>query len=85
MDRSEWSKAGVQAFASDAMARWIPRDVLALNPLAGVIDGFRWSICGPASHFRLDCFLISLAVNLIMVGFGITYFRKTERTFADVI
>lgn len=72
-------------YTSDAMTRWIPRDILALNPLTGVIDGFRWSICGPASHFRLDCFLISLAVNLIMVGFGISYFRKTERTFADVI
>jgi lipopolysaccharide transport system permease protein len=72
-------------YTSDAMTRWIPRDILALNPLTGVIDGFRWSICGPASHFRLDCFLISLVVNLIMVGFGISYFRKTERTFADVI
>jgi len=72
-------------YTSDAMTRWIPRDILALNPLDGVIDGFRWSICGPASHFRIDCFLISLAVNLIMVGVGITYFRKTERTFADVI
>lgn len=72
-------------YTSDAMTKWIPREVLSLNPLAGVIDGFRWSICGPASHFRLDCFLISVSVNLIMVVVGVSYFRKTERTFADVI
>jgi lipopolysaccharide transport system permease protein len=64
-------------------AAWRP--FYALNPLAGVIEGFRWSICGPASIFHPGYFLLSLAVNLIMVGFGVTYFRKTERTFADVI
>ena len=61
------------------------RPVYALNPLAGVIEGFRWSICGPASHFYPGYFFISMVVNLIMVAVGISYFRKTERTFADVI
>jgi lipopolysaccharide transport system permease protein len=72
-------------YLSSTMAKYCPREVLALNPLAGVIDGFRWAVCGPASGFRLDCFLISMTVNLIMVGVGVSYFRRTERTFADVI
>jgi lipopolysaccharide transport system permease protein len=72
-------------YTIDTMAKWCPRPILSLNPLTGVIDGFRWCVCGPASDFRIDCFLISLTMNLIMVGVGVCYFRKTERTFADVI
>jgi len=69
---------------SETVPAWI-RPVYSLNPLAGVIEGFRWSICGPASQFHLGYFAISCAMNFIMVGVGVWYFRKTERTFADVI
>jgi lipopolysaccharide transport system permease protein len=69
---------------SEYVPQWA-RSLYALNPLVGVIDGFRWAICGPASNFHVGYFLISLAVNLIMVWVGIWYFRRTERTFADVI
>jgi lipopolysaccharide transport system permease protein len=69
---------------SEKVPEWL-RPIYSLNPMSGVIEGFRWSICGPASHFRPEYFLISLATNLLMVWTGIWYFRRTERTFADVI
>jgi lipopolysaccharide transport system permease protein len=56
-----------------------------LNPMVGVIDGFRWAISNGATAFPTQ----SLALSMITVTFllitGIWYFRKTERTFADVI
>jgi lipopolysaccharide transport system permease protein len=49
-----------------------------------VIDGFRWAICGSTT---LDprSFAISAGLSLLLLFVGIGYFRKTERTFADVI
>jgi len=70
---------------SELIPAAVPRWVYALNPMTGVIEGFRWSICGAASNFHVGYFFISLAVNLLMVWIGVWYFRKTERTFADVI
>jgi lipopolysaccharide transport system permease protein len=57
----------------------------SLNPMVGVIDGFRWAILGPAANFYLPSFLVSIAVSAIMLAIGIWYFRKMERTFADII
>ena len=60
------------------------RLLYSLNPMVGVIDGFRWAILGNATLY-LPGFLLSLAVTALLVLTGILYFRKTERTFADVI
>ena len=57
----------------------------SLNPMVGVIDGFRWAILGGASSFYMPSFLISLAVSAMMLWVGVWYFRKIERTFADII
>ncbi len=57
----------------------------ALNPMVGVIDGFRWCIFGEVSALDPKNFSISLAVTLFSLWFGIWYFRKTEKTFADII
>jgi lipopolysaccharide transport system permease protein len=57
----------------------------SLNPMVGVIDGFRWAILGGATSFYLPSFLISLSVAALLLGLGIWYFRKIERTFADII
>lgn len=57
----------------------------SLNPMVGVIDGFRWAILGGDSQLYLPGFLISLLVVSIILFTGIAYFRKTERSFADVI
>ena len=61
------------------------RLLYSLNPMVGVIDGFRWSIAGGATPFPLQTLLVSLAVVTVLLVTGIWYFRKTERTFADVI
>jgi lipopolysaccharide transport system permease protein len=69
-------------FTSDVVPeRW--RLFYSLNPMVGVIDGFRWAILG--TPLNLAGFLISLLVMGVLLATGIRYFRKTERTFADVI
>ena len=61
--------------------RW--RALYALNPLVGVIDGFRWSLLGAP----LDSSVVvsSIAVTLATLVAGVWYFRRTERGFADAI
>lgn len=61
------------------------RLLYSLNPMVGVIDGFRWAILGGASRLYWPGFLISFCLVLAILVSGITYFRKTEKTFADVI
>ena len=61
------------------------RLLYSLNPMVGVIDGFRWAILGGESHLYLPGFLLSLALVLVFFVTGIRYFRRMERTFADVI
>ena len=57
----------------------------AMNPMVGVIDGFRWCILGGSSTLHLPAFLLSVGISLVMLFAGIRYFRSTERGFADVI
>jgi lipopolysaccharide transport system permease protein len=57
----------------------------ALNPMVGVIDGFRWSISNANTPFPAQSLTLSLITVAILLATGIWYFRKTERTFADVI
>lgn len=64
-------------------AKW--RLLYSLNPLVGVIDGFRWCVLGDASPIYMPGFLIGMAVMLVFLWVGIRYFRATERTFADLI
>lgn len=61
------------------------RLIYSLNPMVGVIDGFRWAILGGESKLYWPGFSLSLGlVALLLIG-GVWYFRKTERNFADVI
>jgi lipopolysaccharide transport system permease protein len=63
--------------------RW--RLLYSINPMVGVIDGFRWAILGHHATFSWPSFAVSAAVGtLILIG-GLWYFRSTERAFADVI
>lgn len=59
--------------------------VYCLNPLVFVIEGFRWCVLG--GEFRLfePPMLVSFSVSFLLLAAGISYFRKTERSFADVI
>ena len=54
-----------------------------LNPMVGVIDGFRWAIGG---HEPLSLSIVTSIAVIIVVGItGLQYFRRTEKTFADII
>ena len=61
------------------------RLLYSLNPMVGVIDGFRWAILGGDTNFYGAGFFLSLAIVALFFISGIWYFRKMERTFADVI
>lgn len=56
-----------------------------LNPMVGVIDGFRWAILGGEAQLYLPGFFLSLGVVAVLCLWGILYFRSMEKTFADVI
>jgi len=57
----------------------------SLNPMVGVIDGFRWCILGGRFEPYWPAFWASIAVILLLLVSGVAYFRTTEKTFADVI
>jgi lipopolysaccharide transport system permease protein len=71
-------------FSSDVIPdQW--RLLYSLNPLVGVIDGFRWAICRGASGVYLPGFALSMLVIGLFILLGVWYFRRMEKTFADVI
>ena len=61
------------------------RLLYSLNPMVAVIDGFRWCLLGGSHGIYIPGLLISMIVITVMLGSGVWYFRRTERTFADVI
>lgn len=78
-----WMYASPVAYSSSIVpARW--RSLYALNPMTGVIDGFRWALLGRTAP-RIDSILISLAAVIVIFVSGLLYFRKMEQTFADII
>jgi len=60
------------------------RLLYSLNPMVGVIDGFRWAILGENNVYWPSLY-IAIGEVIFLIVTGIWYFRKTERTFADVI
>jgi lipopolysaccharide transport system permease protein len=61
------------------------RLLYALNPMVGVIDGFRWCLLGARNGIYWPAFVIAVIEVTLLIASGIWYFRKTEQTFADVI
>jgi len=61
------------------------RLLYSLNPMVGVIDGFRCCILGGESPIYLPGFLLSLAIITFLLWLGVSRFRKMEKTFADLI
>ena len=57
----------------------------SINPMVGVIDGFRWAILGGQAQIYWPGFLLSLLLITLILWGGIQFFRKTERNFADII
>ena len=71
-------------FSSDVIPeRW--RLLYSMNPMVGVIDGFRWALLGERISLYWPGFLLSLVVVVAMLYTGIRYFRATEKSFADII
>jgi lipopolysaccharide transport system permease protein len=61
------------------------RLLYSLNPMVGVIDGFRWAILGGNTKIYLPGFILSIFVSLFFLYLGIRTFRKMERIFTDVV
>jgi len=61
------------------------RLLYAMNPIVGIIDGFRWCVLGGANVIYLPGLVASVVGVVVLVWSGLGYFRKTERSFADMI
>jgi lipopolysaccharide transport system permease protein len=61
------------------------RLIFSLNPMVGVIDGFRWAILGEQVEFYWPGFALSVALVALLLAAGVSYFRRTERMLADII
>ena len=61
------------------------RLLYSINPMVGVIDGFRWAILGGEAQLYWSGFILSMGLVILLLVSGVWYFRKMERTFADVI
>lgn len=61
------------------------RLLYSLNPVVGVIDGFRWCLLGGESQLYMPGFLLSLGMIAAFLWIGIRFFRKSEKTFADLV
>jgi lipopolysaccharide transport system permease protein len=59
--------------------------VYALNPMVGVIDGFRWSLLNGRTRLDWVVVLISMGVSFLLLYLGFSHFQKVEREFADII
>jgi homopolymeric O-antigen transport system permease protein len=71
-------------FSSSVLSeQW--RLLYSLNPMVGVIDGFRWSILGGQSQLYIPGLAVSVGITGFFLWFGIRQFRKTEKSFADLV
>ncbi|MBE3066949.1 MAG: ABC transporter permease [Chloroflexi bacterium] len=78
-----WMYASPVAYSASLVTGRILRIVYGLNPMAGVIQGFRWAIMGGDPPGEL--FVVSIIMVLVLLVSGLFYFRRMERTFADMI
>jgi lipopolysaccharide transport system permease protein len=71
-------------FSSDVVPeQW--RLLYSLNPMVGVIDGFRWALLGGEVKLYMPGFILSTCLSLLIFLLGIRFFYRSERTFADII
>jgi lipopolysaccharide transport system permease protein len=61
------------------------RLIYSLNPMVGIIDGFRWALLRGEARIYWPGLVTSIIVTLVLCLTGTWYFRRVERTFADVI
>ena len=78
-----WMFATPVAYSSTLVPeKW--RALFGLNPMAGVVEGFRWALLGKSGGPGALLWVSVMAVLLLLIG-GLFYFRKTEATFADIV
>ena len=78
-----WLFASPVAYSSTLVpARWRP--FYGLNPMAGVIESFRWALLGKAQAPGTMLWVSVVVVAVVLVG-GLYYYRRMEKTFADVV
>ncbi len=70
-------------YRTDLLPNW--RALLALNPLTGVVNGFRWCLLGNELDFYGPGLIVSLVITALLLATGLWFFRATERQFADII
>ena len=79
-----WLFASPVAYSSDLVpSQW--RSMYQLNPMAGVLEGFRWALLSQGTPPPVGVVLVSALATVIVLVLGLAYFRRVERTFADVI
>jgi lipopolysaccharide transport system permease protein len=71
------------AYSSSIIPTWA-RPLYGLNPMAGVVEGFRWALLGRSPTVG-PLLIVSVAVVLVLLVGGLMYFGRMEKTFADVI
>jgi lipopolysaccharide transport system permease protein len=78
-----WLFATPVAYSTNLIdGRW--RTLAGLNPMAGVVEGFRWAVLGTDVHLA-PLVAVSSASALVLLAVGLAYFSKVERTFADLV
>jgi len=78
-----WMYASPVAYSAGLIPTGFWRIVYGLNPLAGVIQGFRWALLGAEPPDML--FLVSVVMVIVLLVTGLMYFQKMEESFADVV
>jgi lipopolysaccharide transport system permease protein len=78
-----WMYASPVAYDANLVSGQLARILYGLNPMAGVIQGFRWAIMGGSPPGEL--FLVSVVMVVILFVSGLYYFRRMEKTFADLV
>ena len=79
-----WFFATPIAYSVEAVPDGL-RALLALNPLSGVVAGFRWAITGGAAPLPDTTILVSAAATAVILAGALAHFRRVERNFADII
>lgn len=79
-----WMYASPVAYSATLIPEGLGRLAYGLNPMAGVVQGFRWAVLG-AGHPDSAMLWISVGTAALLLFSGVAYFRRVERSFADVI
>lgn len=79
-----WLYASPVAYSATLIPQGLGRLAYGLNPMAGVVQGFRWALLGSGQPDP-DMLLVSLVVAVLLLVSGMLYFKRVERNFADVI